>query len=285
VTVERTATPGVSLGDVSGVVTTVPADPLRNTATAGLVRMLSDLKASFGFRVSIEKGIPLGSGMGGSAASAVAAAVAANALLERPLLDRELLSYALIGEAQASGSYHADNIAPSLFGGLTMAHVLEPSASGLPRVEVTSLPIPDGIHAIVILPRLTVETKQARGVLKPDVPLRGHIAQSAKLAGFISGCYRGDLQLIRRSLSDVLIEPQRLHLISGFGAVKTAALSAGALGCSISGAGPSVFAWAHGAEAAEVIKLAMLAAFRGAGVEARGWVADLKAQEGARVIA
>ena len=282
VTVERTAEREVSIAGVSGVVTKVPTDPGKNTATAGLVHLIRDLGLDFGFRVSIEKGIPLGSGMGGSAASAVGAIVAANALLPKPLTTEELVPYALIGEAQASGSYHADNVAPSLFGGMTFARVR--AGQGVPKVEVVKIPVPAQIHCVLVNPKLSVETKTARGILKGDITLKSHIEQSANLAGFLAGCYSGDVRLIGRSLADVLIEPQRAHLIPGFTRVKESALAHGALGCSISGAGPSVFAWADSTGAASEIKTAMLQAFQAAGVEANGWAFALK-REGARIIA
>ena len=281
VTVERTTEKEITIAGVQGVVTKIPTDPAKNTATAGLVQLREDLGLDFGFRVSIEKGIPLGSGMGGSAASAVGAIVAANALLPKPLPIEDLVPYALIGEAQASGSYHADNVAPSLFGGMTLARVRKSEA--VPKVEVTKIPVPAQIHCVLVNPQLSVETKTARGILKPDVSLKAHIEQSANLAGFLAGCYSGDVRLIGRSLADVLIEPQRAHLIPGFAKVKEAALAHGALGCSISGAGPSVFAWADSTGAASEIKAAMLQAFKSAGVEANGWAFVMK-NEGARII-
>lgn len=280
VLVEKTPEPGVSIASISGVVTKLPSDPATNTATAGLVKLQQDLHLSFGFKVSIQKGIPLGSGMGGSAASAVAAIVAANALLERPLPNEKLLAYALIGEAQASGSFHADNVAPCLLGGLTLSQVKE---GALPEVEFTSLPLPEDLHGIVIHPELSVETKQARGILKPGITLHQHIDQSARLAGFIAGCFKSDYALIKRSLADEIIEPQRAHLIPGFHAVKEAALSAGALGCSIAGAGPSVFAWSQGKATAEKIQAAMLKAFQSAKIPAIGWNKLLE-KDGARIL-
>ncbi|MEK7356405.1 MAG: homoserine kinase, partial [Bdellovibrionota bacterium] len=249
VTVEKIDSHSIEIVSVQGVVTKVPTDPAKNTATAGLLRMQSELGLKFGFRVSIEKGIPLGSGMGGSAASAVASVVAANALLDQPLTPNELLSYALVGEAQASGSYHADNVAPSLLGGLTIARVR--SLTSLPRVEAISLPVPDGVFCVLVHPQLVVETKAARGVLKADVHLKAHVEQLANLAGFVAACYRNDVALLRASLHDLVIEPQRAHLILGFSDVKDCAMKAGAIGCSISGAGPSVFAWVEGQKQAE----------------------------------
>lgn len=283
VTVERVSKHGVEIVGVSGLVTQVPKDPAKNTATAGLVRMIHELSLPFGFQVSIKKGIPLGSGMGGSAASAVAAVVAANALLDRPLAEADLLSYALIGEAQASGSYHADNVAPSLRGGLTMARVR--STNDLPRVEIISIPAPRGVFCVLVHPHLVLETKAARGVLKPDLHLKSHVEQSANLAGFIAACYRQDLELLKGSFADVVIEPQRAHLIPGFQDVKDSAMKAGALGCSISGAGPSLFAWVHGRERAEDVEKAMIGAVARAGLDSKSWISSLEEAPMAKVIA
>lgn len=282
VTVEKITAEEIQIEAVSGVVTKIPQDPTKNTATAGLIRLRKDLGLPFGFKVSIEKGIPLGSGMGGSAASAVAAIVAVNALLDQSLTPEKMIAYALIGEAQASGSYHADNIAPCLLGGLTLARVRSVAAEQLPEVEVLSLPLPKDLYCVLILPELSIETKQARGILKPDVSLKLHIEQSANLAGFMAGCFNNDLGLLHRSLKDCIVEPQRAHLIPGFKEVQSAALSAGALGCSIAGAGPSIFAWTLKSQA-EQIQASMLEAFKKAGVAAQAWVIPLQ-KEGAKVI-
>lgn len=283
VTVEEIDRVAVEIASVKGVVTRVPQDPASNTATAGLIRLIAEHGLSHGFRVSIEKGIPLGSGMGGSAASAVAAIVAANALLPKPLSNEDLLSYALIGEAQASGSYHADNVAPSLLGGLTIARVRSNSA-GLPRVEAIRVPVPDGVFCVLVHPKLVVETKAARGVLKTDVSLKSMVEQTANLAGFLAACYRGDVALLKRSLSDVVIEPQRAHLITGFDDLKDCAMKAGAIGCTIAGAGPSVFAWVVGREGAESVEKEMIGAFARAGIESKSWLMPL-VNPGAKVVA
>lgn len=234
VTVARTPSREVTIGDITGVTgaAEISRDPARNTATVGLIEMISELTLPHGFRVSIEKGIPLGSGMGGSAASAVGAVVAAQALLAAPLGQEALLRYALLGEYIASGSAHADNAAPCLYGGLTLA---------LSDGEIVRVPVPEGIVCILVHPHLQLETRAMRGVLKREVPLVDCVRQSALLAGFISGCYAGDLGRIGKSLSDILIEPQRERFIPGFRAAKRAATEAGALGFSISGSGPERF--------------------------------------------
>lgn len=264
VTVTRGDAPGVVIGAVTGCAGPLPTDPASNTAGVAVMRLLADHAPGLGVEVSIEKGIPLGSGIGGSAASAVAAVVAANALLPTPLPTEALFPYALAGEATASGAIHGDNVAPSLLGGLVLVRSAEPP-------DVVRLPAPPSLRCVMVLPRQRLDTRAARAVLPPAVPLHDVIVQSGNLAGVIAGCYSGDLALIARSLRDVIVEPHRAVLIPGFDAVKAAAMDAGALGCSISGAGPSVFAWCDGDAAAERVRGAMVAAFTAAGVAAEGW--------------
>jgi len=275
VTAVRAATPGVVMGPITGTVTGLPADPALNTAGRAVMRMLRDQAPGLGMEISIEKGIPLSSGIGGSAASAVAAVVAANALLPRPLATEELFAYALRGEEVASGAIHGDNVAPSLFGGLVLVR------SAIPA-DVVRLPAPPGLRCVLALPELTLNTRDARAVLPRQVPLRDVTTQCANLAGVLAGCYRGDLALIGRSLRDVLVEPHRAALIPGFHAVQAAAMDAGALGCSISGAGPSLFAWCAGDAVADAVALAMRDAFARADVAASAWVSPVDGP-GARV--
>jgi homoserine kinase len=223
----------------------------------------------------IEKGIPLGSGLGGSAASAVGAVVAANALLDQPLSKVELLKFAMQGEAVASGSMHVDNIAPCLFGGLVLT-------VGIDNPRVKRIPVPKGVFAVICHPHMFLSTKQARAILKREVTMSDFVWQTANLAGFISGCYTNDLELIREGLNDVVIEPQRRQLIPGFSAVRAAALGAGAVGCSISGAGPTMFAWALEADA-EAVRQSMVSEFARHGVETDHWVVPVET-DGARIV-
>ncbi|HET7231688.1 MAG TPA: homoserine kinase [Longimicrobium sp.] len=268
VTVTRTEAPGVVMGAVTGIAGPLPTDPAANTAGGAVLRLLADHAPELGISVSIDKGIPLGSGIGGSAASAVAAVVAANALLPRPLATAELFPYALAGEAIASGAVHGDNVAPSLFGGLVLVRSADPP-------DVVPLPAPAGLRCVLVRPDLSVNTRDARAVLPREFPLHDVIHQCANLAGVVAGCYRGDLELIARCLRDVLVEPHRARLIPAFHEVQAAAMQAGALGCSISGAGPSMFAWCVGDEVASSVCGAMVAAFRSAHVEAAGWVSPV----------
>ena len=175
----------------------VPLDPAANTAGAGLLRLLAERRLGFGFEVSIEKGIPLGSGMGGSAASAAGAVVAASALLPEPLSRAELLRYGMFGEQVASGSFHADNLAPCLLGGLVLAAPRRAARRG------TSMPVPAALRCVLVHPRLRVDTREARRVLPREGRAPREVEQSANLAGVIAGCCSGDLELIGRSLADV----------------------------------------------------------------------------------
>jgi homoserine kinase len=274
VTALREARPGVRLGKVSGLVDSLPDSPRTNTALAAAEALLAAVGNPFGVRLSIDKGVPLAAGMGGSAASAVAAAAAVNALLDDPFTLAELLPFALEGERVACDPPHWDNVMASLLGGLVLA------ASEKPPL-VRRLPVPQGVVAVLLHPAVKTETKGARALLEAKVPMALVVEHSRRLAAFAAGCAMGDLDLVKAGLQDVLIEPQRAHLLPAFYPVKNASLEAGALGCSFSGSGPSVFAWAL-EEDADAVEHAMAWAFMDAGVAARAYRAPLLS-EGARV--
>jgi homoserine kinase len=275
VTARRIAEPGVRISSISGTVSDLPREPEKNTAGMAVLSMVRDLKLDFGIELAIEKGIPIGSGLGGSAASAVAGVVAANALLPTSLSKLELLKFAMKGEAVASGAVHVDNIAPSLFGGLVLT-------VGIDNPNVKQIPVPPSVRCVLVHPHMMLSTKAAREILNRSIDLSNVIWQSANLAGFLTGCFTGDLRLIRESLEDVIIEPQRKVLIPGFQAVKDAAIANGALGCSISGAGPTVFAWCDEPDAT-AIRDAMVAAFAAHKLDSDAWISTLD-PAGARVI-
>jgi homoserine kinase len=275
VRLKRIDEPLVRICAVTGLAGELPVDPQSNTAGRAVQSMRAALKLEFGFEMQIEKGIPLASGMGGSAASAVAAVVAANALIEQPEPPLRLLKFAMEGEIVASGSAHVDNIAPCLFGGLVLT-------VGIDHPRVKQIPVPASVRCVLVRPHMHLATREARAVLKSLITRSDFVWQSANLAGFISGCYSNDLDMIRESFNDVIIEPQRQSLIPGFKDVQRGAMSAGALGCSISGAGPAIFAWAE-IEHAEVVRAAMVAAFAGHGLESDSWVSSLDSP-GARVV-
>lgn len=276
ITVTRSSEPGVRIVGCSGVIDDLPREPEKNTAGRALQALAVAARAQFGFELYIEKGIPLASGLGGSAASAVGAVVAANALLEQPFEKLDLLKFAMQGEAVASGSLHVDNIAPSLFGGLVLT-------VGIDNPRVKKIPVPAGICAVIAHPHMFVSTRAARAILKHEVSMADFVWQTANLAGFISGCYTNDLDLIREGLNDVVIEPQRKQLIPGFSSVRASAMEAGAIGCSISGAGPTLFAWAMAAEAPRVAEV-MVEEFARHGVQTDHWVVPVES-DGARVVA
>lgn len=275
VTARRTVEPGVTITAITGAAVDLPREPERNTAGMAVLSMLREMKCDFGVELSIHKGIPLGSGLGGSAASAVAGVVAANALLPKPLTQLELLKFAMQGEAVASGAVHVDNIAPSLFGGLVLT-------VGIDNPNVKQIPVPASVRCVLVHPHMMLSTRAAREILNRSIDLSNVIWQSANLAGFLTGCFTSDLRLIRESLEDVIIEPQRKVLIPGFEAVKQGALDNGALGCSISGAGPTVFAWCE-AQTAERVRDAMVDGFRKARLDSDVWISTLD-PAGARII-
>jgi homoserine kinase len=270
VRVERVPDPApgaeVVIEALDGLPLSLPSDPARNTAGAALLALRTHTETKYGFRLRIHKGIPLGSGMGGSAASAVAAVVAANALSREPLPPEALYPFALAGEGVATGSPHGDNVAPQLLGGLVLA---------LPD-RILPLPVPGDLHCALVHPHQVLETRRSREVLGDPYPMDQIVAQQALLARFLAACFLGDRELLEGAVADVLVEPRRAPLIPGFVQAKAAALSAGALAAGISGGGPSLFAWCRDEERAEAARGAMVQAFRALGIEADGWTAPVK---------
>lgn len=257
VTVRRSSAPGVSEIEIRGCETDLPTTPERNTAGRALQSLFAAHGAACGVEVTIDKGIPLSAGLGGSAASAVAAVVAANRLFELGLDSKALYPHALAGEAVASGAAHGDNIGPQLLGGLVLCL----------HDRLLPVPVPNGLTAAVVHPHCRVATRQARALLVEPFELSLITAQQANLALVLSGCYEDDLDRIAQGLADVLIEPRRSTLIPGFEAVQRAALDGGALGCSISGAGPSVFGWFRDNATAQAAAAGMQAAFEAVGLD------------------
>ena len=245
--------------------TRIPRDPACNTAGVSLRALMDGQGLSGGFELELDKGIALGSGMGGSASSCVAALVAANALLDTPLSREALYPYAVDGESIASGGRNGDNVAPMLLGGLVLA-----VADRLVRI-----PVPDAWHCALVHPAQVLETLRARAVLQGDWRLGDFVAQSGNFGLVLAGCFQGDAALVRAGLRDLLVEPRRAPLIAGFTQVHAAALAAGAMGAGISGAGPSVFAWFETRAAAEAAVPGMRAAFAQAGSESEAYVSPV----------
>lgn len=274
----RTDSPGITIDTVRGLDGEIhpflPTDPARNTASIAAQSFWAALVGGGGAALSIYKGVPLQSGMGSSAASAVAAVVAVNGLLDDPLPLEQLLPYALAGEEFASRGLHADNVAPSLLGGLVLC-----PPSLLPGA--VRLPVPSGISAVLLHPELQVNTAQARKGLRTHYSMAEWLEQQGYLAGFVAACAADDRELIRRCLKDVLIEPQRIAAVPCFAAVREVALAGGALGCSLSGSGPSIFALVDSGHARN-LAMAMEQACRRQGIECQSWVSSMTAP-GARL--
>lgn len=267
VTAVRDERPGVRLMQVSGLVTSLPSDPRANTALAAAQAVIQAAGAPFGVRLSIVKGVPLSAGMGGSAASAVAGAAAVNALLDTPFSIPELVPFAVEGERAASDPPPWDNVMASLLGGLVLAARENP-------VLIQRIDAPKGVTAVLFHPAAAVETRMARSILAEQVPMKVAVEHSRRVASFVAGCVTGNLELVRAGFEDLLVEPQRQHLLPALPDVKAAATGAGALGCSFSGSGPSVFAWALEKDVGAV-EQAMARAFSDASVEARCYRAAL----------
>ena len=269
-TVRRIEAPEVRVIRIGGEVLGIERIPLAatgNTAGAALISLREALALPFGFEVELDKGIPLGSGLGGSASAAVAALVAANALLDAPLSREALYPHALAGEYLSTRSRQGDNVGPMLLGGIALT-----TPERLIRLHA-----PDRLHAAIVHPDLVLETARSRAVLAAPYPLAEVVAQTTALALFLTGLARDDLGLIREGLRDVLVEPRRASLIPGFAQVKAAAMDHGALGASISGGGPSLFGWFAAREDAEAAAVAMRQAFADAGHEATSHISPVNA--------
>lgn len=228
-----------------------------------------------GVELKVHKGVPLQSGMGSSAASAVAAAVATNALLQTPLEIEALLPFALEGEKYASGGMHTDNVAPSLFGGLIFCpEILLP--------ETHRLPTPNGVSVVLLHPDLQVNTAHARRALPKSLSMKLWLDQQGLLGGFIHACASNDIGLIAKTLRDVTIEPHRKGNVACFDVVTEAAVKAGALGSTLSGSGPSIFALCKDSDANNIVS-AMEQACRGQGIDCQSWVSTMNAP-GAQIV-
>jgi len=263
VTAEWCDTPGISLRDAGHP--ELPREPERHTsaiAAAAVLEMARHAGVTMsapGIALSVRKELPLSGGQGGSAASAVAGAVAANALLGAGLDDRSLFLCCLAAEETVAGR-HLDNIAPSLLGGIVLVRSLDP-------IDVVRLPIPDGLRVVMAHPSQRLRTSDARGVLPTSLPRAIALHQIAQVAALVAACYSNDLALLGRAIDDRIAEPARAPLLPGFIAAKHAAMTAGALGASISGAGPTAFALVDGDITGERVASAMREAYAEAGVE------------------
>jgi homoserine kinase len=276
-TARRRDEPGAAIARVSGDRGALPRDG-RNTAAVAAGRLLETVGTTDGVELELEKGMPLMSGLGSSAASSVAAVVAVDALLGTRLPQRDLLRCAVEGERAAAGFPHADNAAPCLVGGFLLVRGSGPDAAFEP------LPVPEELACALLHPHLEVETRGARAALPAQIPLTDAVVQWGNVAGLVAGLFRGDWDLIESCVRDVVAEPVRSAAVPGFGDVVAAARDAGALACGLSGSGPSIFALCRGQERAGTVAARMKAAFERGGGTADAWTSAVGAH-GARVIA
>ncbi|MFY7741198.1 MAG: homoserine kinase [Flavobacterium sp.] len=224
----------------------LPLETEKNVAGVAGMALLNHLDLEFGFEIEIHKKIKAGSGIGSSSASAAGVVVGINEILGNPLPRKKLIPFAMEGEFLASGSYHADNVAPAILGGFTLVRGYDP-------LEVIKIKSPKDIYMTIIHPHIEVKTSDSRKVLPKEIPLKTAITQWGNLGGFIIGLYTEDYGLMSRCLQDVVAEPYRKNLIPEFDVIKKVALENGALGCGISGSGPSIFVMSKGKETAENI--------------------------------
>lgn len=279
--VELSDRPGVTIVEITGEGGKLSRDPDKNVigrAAADVLRRAESVRTHAGVRLWLHKQTPLESGLGSSGASSAAGAFAVNELLGRPLGQRDVLLAAMEGERAASGSPHADNVAPSLMGGIVLIRSYDP-------LEVLPLPVPRDLHVVVVHPHCQVSTADARALVKGRTYGLDHIvANLGAVAALVAGLYRNDLGLVGRGIQDRLIEPLRGGLIPGFEAVKKTALASGALGCSIAGSGPSIFAFTGDSDTARGVGAAMQASFRSAAKLDSDLYVGKVSNEGARII-
>ena len=254
----------------------LPREPEKNVATVALNAMLASLGSPQKFRLTFLEKIRPGSGIGSSAASSAGAVFAANILLNSPFRVSELVPFAMKGEEAASGSAHADNVAPALLGGFVLIRSYDP-------LDIVSIPGPKQIYCTVVHPEISIATEDSRKILKTNVPLKSAIIQCGNVAGLITGLITSNNRLIRDSMQDVFAEPIRSFLIPEYDKVKKAALDAGALGGSISGSGPSIFALSEDKKTAEMAGKAMKNVFSAIGIGSNVFVSQINTQ-GPRVL-
>jgi len=273
--IELTDTGTVEIAEIRGC-TSLSRDPAKNVVGAVLKAMAERVGNGAGFRVVLEKGIRPGSGIGSSGASAAAAAFAANVLFGEIFTRHETVLFAMEGERLASGSAHADNVAPALFGGITLVRSYEP-------LDIVQLNVPGELWCVIIHPDTEIKTSVARGILDTHIPLATAVKQWGNLAGLVAGLYGENYDLIGRSLADFVAEPKRAGLIRGFHELRAAALASGALGAGISGSGPSVYALCRGEESATEVKRGMSEAMRSGGIAFDAYMSPVN-PAGARLI-
>jgi homoserine kinase len=256
--VRKVSEPGVRITKIIGQ--KLPLETEKNVAGVAALALLDEIETDSGFEIEIDKRIKPGSGIGSSAASSAGTVWAMNELLGRPFDLTDLVRFSMEGERLATGVAHADNVAPALFGGFTLVRSYEP-------LDIIRVNTPKELFATVIHPQIEVKTSDAREILRTKVALKEAIKQWGNVGGLISGLYTEDYDLIGRSLKDYIIEPIRSILIPAFDIVKERSIEAGALGCGISGSGPSIFALSKGEENANKVAQAMKSVYENVGID------------------
>ncbi|MEZ4855839.1 MAG: homoserine kinase [Gelidibacter sp.] len=246
--IRKTDKKGIYISKIEGF--NLPFETEKNVAGVSALALIANAQPNCGFEIEIYKHIKPGSGIGSSSASASGSVFAINELLGRPYNKTQLSYFAMKGEALASGSEHADNIAPGIFGGFTLVKSVNP-------LEILEIPTPNDLYATIIHPQIEIKTSEARAILPKNIPLKDAITQWANVGSLIHGLHTNNYQLISKSLNDAIVEPYRSKLIPHFSKVKLAAIQSGALGCGISGSGPSIFALSKGIETAKEVEKAM----------------------------
>lgn len=264
--IRKTEEKGVRITKIEGY--DLPYEAEKNVAGVSALAMYNDLQPDCGFEIEIYKNIKPGSGIGSSSASAAGSVYGMNELLGRPLDKTKLTYFAMKGEALASQCEHADNLAPAIFGGFTLVKSACP-------LHVLELPTPTGLFATLIHPQIEIKTSESRAILPKDIPLENAITQWANVGSLVHGLHTSDYSLIKNALHDLVIEPYRKQLIPHFDAVKAAVLEAGALGCAISGSGPSIFALSKGEAAAKAVEKAMQTVYSKTGIEFETYISKI----------
>lgn len=276
VLIKLTDSPGINIKEIHGDGGLLPKDAKKNTVSVAIKAFIDHLDIQPGVDIYLHKKMPLGSGLGSSAASAVAGVFALNVLLDNPLKVSDLLPFAMQGEAMACGEAHADNVAPALLGGFVLIRSYSP-------LDVVKIDAPKDLYATIIHPQIEIATKDARSILKKSILLKDAVRQWGNVAGLITGLIKEDYSLIGRSMEDVIIEPVRSMLIPGFDQVKAAALQAGALGCGISGSGPSIFSLSRSRDIAIQVGEAMDECFQALNISSDRFI-SLVNQQGPLII-
>lgn len=269
VVITLTDKPGIRFTKITGDGGLLPLDPDKNTVSLVIREYLKHInREELGIEIELNKQMPLKSGLGSSAASSVVGVWAVNQLLGQPLSDLELLPFAMLGEKLAAGAAHADNVAPALLGGFVLIRSYDP-------LDVIKLPTPEKLYCTLIHPQIEVKTKDARGILRQKIEMKQAVEQWGNLGGLVAGIMTSDYSLIGRSLKDVIVEPVRSILIPGFYEAKAAAMENGALGSSISGSGPSIFALSTTEEDATRIGNAMKEVYDNLNIESEVYISKV----------